>query len=68
VDGFVKPLPKDKFPACGMFAAKSPGFVAEIVFNEGPYAVFDGAKGMAAKNSPTNKAKLFPDIPPAPTY
>jgi len=42
----VKPAPKDKCPVCGMFVAKYPDFVAEIVFKDGSYAVFDGAKDM----------------------
>jgi len=44
--GFIKPLPKDKCPVCGMFVAKYPDFTAEIVFKDGSYAVFDGAKDM----------------------
>jgi copper chaperone NosL len=44
--GFIKPLPKDKCPVCGMFVAKYPDFVAEIVFKDGSYSVFDGAKDM----------------------
>jgi nitrous oxide reductase accessory protein NosL len=44
--GFIKPSPKDKCPVCGMFAAKYPDFVAEIVFKDGTYAVFDGAKDL----------------------
>jgi nitrous oxide reductase accessory protein NosL len=44
--GFVKPSPKDKCPVCGMFVAKYPDFTAEIVFKDGSYAVFDGAKDM----------------------
>jgi len=42
----VKPLPKDKCPVCGMFVAKYPDFVAEIIFRDGSYAVFDGVKDM----------------------
>jgi nitrous oxide reductase accessory protein NosL len=42
----VKPTPADKCPVCGMFVAKYPDFVAAIVFNDGSYAVFDGAKDM----------------------
>jgi copper chaperone NosL len=42
----VKPLPKDKCPVCGMFVAKYPDFVAEIIFKDGSYAVFDGVKDM----------------------
>lgn len=37
---------KDKCPVCGMFVAKFPDFLAEIIFNDGSYAVFDGAKDM----------------------
>ena len=42
----VKPLPKDKCLVCGMFVAKYPDFVAEIIFKDGSYAVFDGVKDM----------------------
>jgi copper chaperone NosL len=44
--GFIKPSSKDKCPVCGMFVAKYPDFVAEIVFKDGSYAVFDGVKDM----------------------
>jgi copper chaperone NosL len=43
---FIKPSPKDKCPVCGMFVVKYPDFVGEIVFKDGSYAVFDGAKDM----------------------
>lgn len=42
----VKPSPKDKCPVCGMFVAKYPDFLAEILFKDGSYAVFDGTKDM----------------------
>jgi nitrous oxide reductase accessory protein NosL len=42
----VKPGPKDKCPVCGMFVAKYPSWLAEIVFKDGRYAVFDGPKDM----------------------
>lgn len=42
----VKPSPKDRCPVCGMFVAKYPDFVAGIVFGDGSYVVFDGAKDM----------------------
>jgi copper chaperone NosL len=42
----AKPLLKDKCPVCGMFVAKYPDFVAEIIFKDGSYAVFDGVKDM----------------------
>jgi nitrous oxide reductase accessory protein NosL len=42
----LKPAPKDKCPVCGMFVAKYPDFLAEIIFRDGTYAFFDGAKDM----------------------
>jgi copper chaperone NosL len=42
----VKPSPRDKCPVCGMFVAKFPDWNAEIIFKDGSYAVFDGAKDM----------------------
>jgi len=42
----VRPAIKDKCPVCGMFVAKYRDFVAEILFKNGSYAVFDGAKDM----------------------
>jgi nitrous oxide reductase accessory protein NosL len=42
----VKPLPKDKCPVCGMFVAKYPDIIAEFIFSDGSYAVFDGVKDM----------------------
>jgi len=42
----VKPGPKDKCPVCGMFVAKYPDFLAEILFKDGTYAIFDGTKDM----------------------
>lgn len=42
----VKPLQKDRCPVCGMFVAKYPDFIAEIIFRDGTYAVFDGVKDM----------------------
>ena len=42
----VKPSSKDKCPVCGMFVAKYQDFLAEIVFKDGAYAVFDGTKDM----------------------
>jgi nitrous oxide reductase accessory protein NosL len=42
----VRPLQKDKCPVCGMFVAKYPDFIAEIIFRDGSYAVFDGVKDM----------------------
>jgi nitrous oxide reductase accessory protein NosL len=42
----IKPAPRDKCPVCGMFVAKYPDWVAEIIFEDGAYVVFDGAKDM----------------------
>ena len=42
----IKPAKRDKCPVCGMFVYKYPDFVAEIIFKDGSYAVFDGAKDM----------------------
>jgi len=44
--GPVTVAKEDKCPVCGMFVAKYPDFVAQIVFTDGSYAVFDGAKDM----------------------
>ncbi len=43
---FVAPTPKDKCPVCGMFVYKYQKWVAEIVFKDGSYALFDGCKDM----------------------
>jgi len=42
----IKPLPSDKCPVCGMFVTKYPDFLAEIIYKDGSYAVFDGTKDM----------------------
>lgn len=42
----VKPSGTDKCPVCGMFVAKAPDFLAEIVFKDGSCAIFDGPKDM----------------------
>lgn len=44
--GPITPKETDKCPVCGMFAAKYPDFLAEIVFKDGSYVVFDGMKDM----------------------
>jgi copper chaperone NosL len=36
----------DKCPVCGMFVAKYNNWLAQIVFNDGTYAAFDGPKDM----------------------
>ncbi|HYG35004.1 MAG TPA: nitrous oxide reductase accessory protein NosL [Clostridia bacterium] len=42
----AKPGPKDKCPVCGMFVHKYPDFLAQISFNDGSVAFFDGSKDM----------------------
>jgi copper chaperone NosL len=42
----VKPAAKDKCPVCGMFVAKYPDWVAEIIFRDGSVAFFDGCKDL----------------------
>jgi len=42
----VVPSPKDKCPVCGMFVKKYPDWISQMVFKDGSYAVFDGAKDM----------------------
>ncbi|MGD0281921.1 MAG: nitrous oxide reductase accessory protein NosL [Dissulfurispiraceae bacterium] len=42
----VTPTENDKCPVCGMFVAKYPDMLAEIIFRDGTYAVFDGPKDM----------------------
>lgn len=42
----VKPSPTDKCRVCGMFVAKYPKWISEIIFKDGSYAFFDGPKDM----------------------
>ena len=42
----VKLSDKDKCPVCGMFVAKYPDFLAQIVFADGSQVWFDGVKDM----------------------
>jgi copper chaperone NosL len=42
----AKLTPGDKCPVCGMFVAKYPDFVAQMVFKDGSHAFFDGVKDM----------------------
>jgi nitrous oxide reductase accessory protein NosL len=42
----LKAAKTDKCPVCGMFVAKYPDFLAQIVFSDKSYAFFDGAKDM----------------------
>jgi nitrous oxide reductase accessory protein NosL len=43
---FIEPAKKDKCSVCGMFVYKYPEWIAEIIFKDGTYAVFDGPKDM----------------------
>ncbi len=40
------PSKEDKCPVCGMFVAKYPDFLCQVVFKDGSKAFFDGAKDM----------------------
>lgn len=42
----IKPKPNDKCPVCGMFTAKYPDFLAQIIFKDGSYVTFDGCKDL----------------------
>lgn len=61
----LPPAKEDKCPVCGMFVAKYPDFLAQIVFTDGSYAFFDGAKdmfkyyfNMKAYNTPKKAADI----------
>jgi nitrous oxide reductase accessory protein NosL len=38
--------PSDRCPVCGMFVAKYPDWIAQAIYRDGSYAVFDGAKDL----------------------
>lgn len=40
----LTPGPKDRCPVCGMFVAKYPDWVAQVLFNDQKTVFFDGAK------------------------
>ena len=42
----IKPSAEEKCPVCGMFVAKYPDWVGEIIFSDGSVAFFDGAKDL----------------------
>ena len=42
----VLPAKTDKCPVCGMFVAKYPDWIAEIIFEDGTVVFFDGAKDL----------------------
>ncbi len=44
--GPAKPGPRAKCPVCGMFVAKYPDFVTQVVFKDGSFDFFDGSKDM----------------------
>lgn len=61
----VKPTDKDKCAVCGMRVTPYPNWIAEIVFKDGSYAVFDGPKDMFKyyfNISKYNKDKTKDDI------
>ncbi len=43
---FVPPAGRDRCPVCGMFVARYPDWIAEIVFRDGDTVVFDGVKDL----------------------
>lgn len=62
---FVKPAERDKCPVCGMFVAKYPDWVAEVLFKDGSYAVFDGVKDLMKywfDMASYGKGKQRPDV------
>ncbi|MBF0338900.1 MAG: nitrous oxide reductase accessory protein NosL [Nitrospirae bacterium] len=42
----LKPNTKDKCPVCGMVVHPHPQWVAQMIFKDGSYAMFDGPKDM----------------------
>jgi copper chaperone NosL len=59
----LKPSAKDKCPVCGMFVAKYPDWLTQVIFKGGSHAHFDGAKDMfkylfnLKKYNPSKKAE-----------
>lgn len=43
---FIELSKQDKCPVCGMFVYKYPNWIAQIIFKDGVFAVFDGPKDM----------------------
>lgn len=43
---FIKLKKTDKCPVCGMFVKKYKRWVAQVIFKDGSYRVFDGSKDM----------------------
>jgi nitrous oxide reductase accessory protein NosL len=44
--GPIAPRPADKCPVCGMFVTKYPDWIAQAIYRDGSYAVFDGPKDL----------------------
>jgi len=44
--GPVQPTDEDRCPVCGMRVKPYANWIAQIIFNDGTYAVFDGPKDM----------------------
>jgi copper chaperone NosL len=42
----VTPTAQDRCPVCGMFTAKYPDFLSQIVYEDGSYVTFDGPKDL----------------------
>ncbi len=42
----IAPTTTDRCPVCGMFVAKYPDFLAPVIYRDGTYTVFDGAKDL----------------------
>ena len=42
----IKPTGNDKCPVCGMLVEHFPKFLAQIIFTDGTYAMFEGPKDM----------------------
>jgi len=62
---FIEPTKEDKCSVCGMFVYKYPEWVAEIIFKDATYSVFDGPKDMFKyyfNISKYNKNKTKEDI------
>jgi nitrous oxide reductase accessory protein NosL len=46
IPGPIAPKPADKCPVCGMFVTKYPDWIAQAIYRDGSYAVFDGPKDL----------------------
>ncbi len=42
----VMPTAMDRCPVCGMFVAKYPDFLAQVIYRDGAHTLFDGAKDL----------------------